>query len=463
MKQFKGFLLILALTSAGGHAADHKSSYTLTLLAKKFFRTSFDTPNNQSFAQEAQKPDQRIVALPSHYWLQLFKQPIYSLHKEHHISHTCEHIQSSIHQKNNRGQSLYISHRIQSSAHHHTDIIIALINLGNNTLVSASRDQLIIIWQLDEEANRKHSEKITAMAHPRLGHSGHHDGITCLTGIHQRDFASGSHDHTMIIWLQADILGTLFNLSCHKGHTSLIKGMTNLSKQPLISCDNTNIIAWQENSNNCWHIRQLINLDENDNPADENTDRLVFIKKIDDASFANGSYDCTAIIWRQQADGSWTAHERIGDINNLLVSNGHTRWVSDLCCLGESSIATASGDGIIARWQKDDTEIWQIVTKLGIPENQDEHVGHTGAITTLIQLSHDKIISSSWDRTLLVWQQNDDNAWRMHERIGSIKNDDEQIGHSNVITTCCKLNNRRLASASWDNSIIIWKKDDGQK
>jgi WD40 repeat protein len=71
--------------------------------------------------------------------------------------------------------------------------------------------------------------------------------------------------------------------------------------------------------------------------------------------------------------------------------------------------------------------------------------GHTNAISQIIQLENDDLVSSSIDKTILVW---DWNTKKIKLNL---------TGHSNFIRGLKQLHNGYLVTAGYDSRVIIWK------
>lgn len=451
MKQFKGYLLILALTSAGAHSCERLRSYSLTLLSKKFFNTSVTQHTIPT-------------SIPRHYFQFLFNQAFCQSDTAAYFQHSLHTSPHEINEPDVETSAPWRMTDTTDSLHNgHTHIITTIIRLSENSLASASRDGSIIIWQLNDHDRLSIKEKINTTAHLHA----HTDGITSLCSTHQTVILSGSYDHTIAVWqkvrngnwLLSQRLGKPGNRCIYDGHTSLINGIIALDEQTIASCDQTGIIIWQESHDGQWHMTQQLNQEDNVNPNEGHTDRITCIKKIDQKTFATGSYDNTVLVWHEQHHGAWIPHERIGQVHNFVPNHGHIRYIIDLCALDKDHIITTAADDALIMWKRNQDGTWLIQQFMQSP-TPATFTGNTRTITSLTATDAHEIISTSWDHTALVWQKNDNNSWQIHERIGSINNTDVQRGHTNVITSLCKPNERTLATGSWDHSLIIWKKDD---
>ncbi len=70
--------------------------------------------------------------------------------------------------------------------------------------------------------------------------------------------------------------------------------------------------------------------------------------------------------------------------------------------------------------------------------------GHTDSVSCLIKLNERQIASGSWDASIRIWDSVDGNCLKTHE------------GHTNYVWCLIKLNERQIASGSFDSSIRIW-------
>ena len=63
-------------------------------------------------------------------------------------------------------------------------------------------------------------------------------------------------------------------------------------------------------------------------------------------------------------------------------------------------------------------------------------------------LDDGRLVSGSWDNTLIVWAAGDDGVFAAAQTLG---------GHTSFVNCVIQLNDRRLASGSTDNTLKVWE------
>jgi len=77
--------------------------------------------------------------------------------------------------------------------------------------------------------------------------------------------------------------------------------------------------------------------------------------------------------------------------------------------------------------------------------------GHSDPVACLAALDGGRLASGSWDNSVVIWNLADGTQLAKLE------------GHRRAVWSLAALDGGRLASGSWDNSVIIWSFDDGKK
>ena len=159
--------------------------------------------------------------------------------------------------------------------------------------------------------------------------------------------------------------------------------------------------------------------------------------------------DLTKTEYFSDVDGeNFTSEEPVINILNIkeIIINiktltGHSNGVYNLIQLYDGRIASASSDKSIRIWDpQDDFNCSHTLT------------GHTFRVWSLIQLSDMRLASSSRDNTIRIWDTNN-----------NFKNTHILRGHADEILCLCKLNDGRIISGSKDKTMKVWNPQDNFK
>jgi WD40 repeat protein len=271
-----------------------------------------------------------------------------------------------------------------------TKDVDSMIAINDNKLVLGAKNEL----QLFESE----SKAITLISNEHKGR------INCLVKLSNGKVVSGSQDTTIKEW-DIDKKESICTL---KGHTSIIWDIRELEGNKIISAsdDNTSKV-WDLNSkkelfNLCTSHRHISSI------------ALVNKKKV---VLASG--------------------------RNLLLYNLETKQqescldiaVWTLKELSNGDIACGLGNGLLYIIKVTDELI--IKTKFA--------KGHKTSINCIIELENHKIVTSSDENDLIMWNPNDP------ESMYFIK------GHTKLITSLCFISGTKFASASRDKTLKIWE------
>ncbi|RNA02788.1 serine threonine kinase [Brachionus plicatilis] len=202
----------------------------------------------------------------------------------------------------------------------HTDSVLCLLTIDQNTIASGSEDKTIKIW------NIKNSYCIKTL-------TGHTDSVWCLLSIDQNTIASGSGDETVKIW-------KIQNSECIKtliGHTdrrelgrnkciTTLKGHIN-SVWCLLSIDQNTIASGSKDKTiKIWNIRYS----EYIKTLKGHTDCVRCLLSINQNTLASGSWDATIKIWNIQ------------NSECIKTLTGHTNSVLCLLSIDQNTIVSGS-------------------------------------------------------------------------------------------------------------------------
>ena len=210
-----------------------------------------------------------------------------------------------------------------------------------------------------------------------------------------------------------------------------------------------------------WKIHQRLGEVDNEVPAQGNTSWITSVAISQDGQMiVTGSDDRTAIIWRQNDAGVWQIHQRLGKVDNEVPAQGHTDRISSVAISQDGQmIVTGSLDHTALIWRQNDQGEWQIHQRLGQVDNRNEEVGHTNIISSVAISQNGRMIATgSWDTRALIWRQNDAGVWQMSQRLGQVDNEVQEQGHTGWITSVAiSQNGQMIVTGSDDRTALIWE------
>lgn len=212
--------------------------------------------------------------------------------------------------------------------------------------------------------------------------------------------------------------------------------------------------------------------------------KKIKVIRLEDNKFASWSVDetskeSTISIWGGKFDSFDTTIEK-----SLLVLKGHTDRIVCLKQLSDKTLASSSLDSTTKIWNVETGDCLQTLTGIGFGLLQFNN-------NYLLGLSFSERTSSSLD-AVIIWNLQTGGVEKL--KVGPMRNSEEAIcelekgeiavnlrdgnikivnvktaicvrtlsGHYRAVNCSLQLNNKRLASASYDRSIKIWDLDSGK-
>ena len=267
--------------------------------------------------------------------------------------------------------------------------VTAIASLNNERLVLGSKNEI----SLFEGENKN----ITTISKEIKGR------INCLIRLSNGNVASGGQDSTIKIWDidKKQLVSTL------TGHTSMIWEIRELDGNRLIS-------ASDDNKSKIWDLKTKKN--EDLCKSHRHISGLAILKnnKVVVASGKNiFLYDLKTKEQESFLDISvWTLKE---------LSNG--------------DVAAGLGNGLLYIIQVTD----ELIIKTKFPR------GHNKTINYIIELDNHKIVTSSDENDLILWDPNDPESMYMLK------------GHTDLVTCLCFISGTRFVSTSKDKTLKIWE------
>ena len=270
-----------------------------------------------------------------------------------------------------------------------TSEVSCLTSLKDEKLVLGAKSEL----QLFEEENKT----ITTIGKEHKG------SINCLLTLSNGNVASAGQDNTIKIWdiNKKQVLSTL------TGHTSMIWDLCETDNSQLLSA------------------------------SDDNTSRIWNLKTNQSERFCKCSRHVSSVAILKN--------------NKVLVASGKNIFLYDLKTkeqesfldinvwyfkvLSNGDVACGLGNGLLY--------IITVTDEILIKTKFER--GHNTTINFIIELDNHKIVTSSDENDLILWDPNDP------ESMYLIK------GHTDIVTGLCFISGTKFASTSRDKTLKIWE------
>ena len=232
-------------------------------------------------------------------------------------------------------------------------------------LISGSADKTIIIW------NPQTGEILKTL-------KGHNEKVKSLALIGDR-LVSGSSDNSIRIW---DI-NSGNQLNVLKGHKDTVRCLAPMEDNRLASGDEDNTIKIWSLANNT-ELKSFANKDLKGSVILDILSYDVLALAALPKNRLASTTDCIPYdvkIWSTQ------------DYTVKTNLKGHTMFVESLCLLNDDlTLASGSKDKTI--------KLWNIDTGKEVSTFK----GHTGAVLALNVLNDGRLVSSSEDKTVIIWK-----------------------------------------------------------
>lgn len=255
----------------------------------------------------------------------------------------------------------------------------------------------------------------------------HNKLINSIIETKDEKLVSASLDFSMIIWEEKETGFQKVNTIQGECGAIVILHLLKNNKLITTAANNNNINIWDENKKGSYVIKQ--SLSSHNNP-------VVSIAELNDDKFISGSLDSNLIIWEKDDFDNYFEVQRIENKKPIIK----------IISLKNNNFAyTTAEDGNIKimKYKENNYSINCILKK------------HVGRVKTMIELKNNYIIScgdisqNKNDKfNILLWKPNDLESY-YHKQ--SIK------GHIAEINSIIELVDGRLATASKDRTIRLWK------
>ena len=231
----------------------------------------------------------------------------------------------------------------------------------------------------------------------------HKRRINCLIKLSNGYIATGGQDTTIKIWdiEKKDLIATL------EGHTSMIWEIGELKGNKLIS-------GGDDRLSKIWDLKT---------------------KKGEDFCKTNNHISGIAILKTNKVIIASGKNIFLYDLETKQQESFLDIAVWSLKVLSNGDVACGLGNGLLYTITVTD----EILIKTKFPR------GHNKTINFIIELDNHKIVTSSDENDLILWDPQDP------ESIYFLK------GHTDIVTSLCFISGTRFASASRDKTLKIWE------
>lgn len=294
----------------------------------------------------------------------------------------------------------------------HTGIINTVTLIDHQTIATASHDRTIIIWHKNMHGKWQLSQRIGALNNTDAAIS-HTSFITSIAMIDINTIITASDDKTAIIWRRNiqgmwqfdQRLGEIANTNHARGHTEQITSIAILDQNTIAtgSFDHS-VIIWGKNQDGTWQLQRHLGASTNPDPALGHTGAITSIAVLDRNTIVTGSHDRTIIIWHKNTHDRWQIQERLG-LKNTNQLHDHVFEITSVAVLDANSIVTGHMNRIATLWQKNQDGKWQLQQQLGQNANTNPARGHVLWLTSIAAIDEDTLASASADGTIIFWHR----------------------------------------------------------
>ena len=270
-----------------------------------------------------------------------------------------------------------------------TTEVFSIAALNNDKLVLGAKNEL----QLFEGENKS----ITTIS------SEHKGRINSLIKLSNGNVASGGQDNTIKIWDigKKEVICTL------TGHTSIIWEIRELEGNKIIS-------ASDDNKSKIWDLKT---------------------KKNEDLCKSNRHISGIAVLKNNKVVIASGKNIFLYDIKTKQQESFLDINVWSLKELSNGDVACGLGNGLLYIIQVTD----ELLIKTKFPQ------GHKKTINYIIELENHKIVTSSDENDLILWDPNDPESMYLLK------------GHTDIVNSLCFISGTRFASSSKDKTLKIWE------
>lgn len=324
----------------------------------------------------------------------------------------------------------------------HDKYITSLLVLNDDKILTTARDYSMKLW---EEKTEQYT--LDKKIEKRCGN------VICVLPIENNKLLTSSvTNSTIYMWAPNPNEGLAIDQSLSL-HTDIVLSMIRLQNGNLVSSgkDNT-VIIWQKNEGGFYEEKQSI---KEEKP-------ILKLIALQNNKFGYTSDDGILVIMDQTGEGEEKKYEKICELN-------HEGRILCMCELKNGYIFTA-GNGLNGK-KNNHIYIWKPDKDKGYTHSQTLS-GHKSDVNDMIQLKDGRIISSSRDRSLIIWKENvvvgnknennendKDNKENKDEKNNDIKymKSETLTEYPHGMFLLAQLRDGRICTSTSNNSVIFWR------
>ena len=261
--------------------------------------------------------------------------------------------------------------------------------------------------------------------HTLQGHTG---AVLALEQLSAHTFASASDDCSIRLWHVSSTQPICYRILV--GHEDGVTALRRIGAGETMlasASKDATIKVWNVTSGEC--VRTLYGHD----------DWVLALVVMPTTMLVSGAFDRTVRVWNVS---TWERGR-----SSVRCLRGHTDWVTTVAVLSDTVVASGSRDRTI--------RVWEVTSGVCTRLIRTGHTDHVNCLTAAVLAGNNPIIvSGSADGTLKVWWQHSDN----HKDNSSTSSGSSVtlVGHKGWVLALEWLDERRLASASADQSVKVW-------
>jgi WD40 repeat protein len=305
------------------------------------------------------------------------------------------------------------------------EVISMVFSPDGRTLATGSRDHTVILWDVSDPGRPKR------IGPPLTGHTG--EVVSMVFSPDGRTLATGSDDRTVILW-------DLSDPGRPKRLDPPLTDRTSSVDSVAFAPDGRTLAAGGSSDTVIlWDVSDPVRPKRLGSPLTGHTSVVTSVAFAPDGrTLATGSFDRRVILW-DVSDPS--RPKRLGS-----PLTGQTDRVNSVMFAPDGrTLATGSGDKTVFLWDVSDPSRPK---RLGPPLT-----GQTGGVNSLAFAPDGHTLATGADKTVVLWDVSDPGQ---PKQLGP-----PMTGHADALTSMAFApDGRTLATGSFDNTVILWDVSD---
>lgn len=302
----------------------------------------------------------------------------------------------------------------------HDKYITSLLILKDDKILTTARDFSMKIW---EEKNGKYT--LEKKIEKGCGN------IICALQIENDKILTSSVNNSSIYMWEPDPKEGFCSKQSFSLHSDIVLSMIKLENGNLVSSGKDNmVIVWTKNEDGIYEEKQTI----------KESHPILKLIALQDNKFGYTSDDGILIIMAET--GGKKTYEKFCELN-------HGGRILSMCEI-KNGILFTGGTGLNGK-KNNHIYVWKPDKEQGYVRLQTLS-GHKSDVNDIIELKDGRIISSSRDRTLIIWREN-----KVENDIKYAK-DEVLSEYPHGMFLLAQLKDGRICTSTSNNSLIFWRK-----